>query len=221
MADFVRVPGEFLAQIATGNDRTPSLYYNRYRLVCDFFWLRLRFLHRLLEKFVAGRSDCLDFGGGGGVFLPTLARMFPRVTCIDLETAEARKVVEHYRLENVRLVQEDICQAQIPPASFDAIIAADVLEHFQDMTLATAALRAWLKDDGYLFTSVPTESALYAGLRRFFGVEKPADHYHEGAEVETFLSQNGFILVKRTFCPLYVGFASLFIISAWRKSSEY
>lgn len=219
MADFIRIPGEFLAQIATESERIPSLYYSRYRLVRDFFWLRLRFLHRLLTKYADGRSDCLDFGGGGGVFLPTLAGMFPRVTCIDLETAEARQVVARYRLDNVRLVREDIRQAQIAPCSFDAIVAADVLEHFRDMAPAAAALRTWLKDDGYLFTSLPTESALYVVLRRLFGVEKPADHYHTGAEVERFLSQNGFRPVKRTFCPLHVGFASLFIVSVWRKSS--
>ena len=220
MAGFIRIPGEFLARIATDSDRIPSLYYNRFRLVRDFFWLRLRFLHRLLKKYGAGRPACLDFGGGGGVFLPTLAGMFPRVTCIDLETAEAAQVVEHYRLDNVQLLRQDIRNAQIAPGSFDVIVAADVLEHFRDMTPAAEALRTWLKDDGYLFTSVPTESRLYVILRKLFGVEKPADHYHTGAQVESFLAQHGFVMAKRTHCPLHIGVASLFIVSAWRKSDN-
>jgi len=78
---------------------------------CGIFLAPSTFFHRQLKRDAAGRSACLNFRGG--VLLPTLAGMFPGVTCVDLEKAEASQVVEPCRLDNVKLLTQDIRCAQI------------------------------------------------------------------------------------------------------------
>jgi 2-polyprenyl-3-methyl-5-hydroxy-6-metoxy-1,4-benzoquinol methylase len=217
MAEFIQIPKDYLQEISTGNERIPSLYYSKYGLVREFFWLRLRVIYNLLSMCPSGFHSCLDFGGGSGVFLPTLSGRFERVFCIDLHTEEAAKVIEKYQLKNVKLLQSDITNTTIREAPFDVIIAADVLEHFEDLGPAITALRLWLKPDGYLFTSVPSENYIYSTLRRLFNVPVPKDHYHQGHKIERILSEAGFTRIKSRAVPFGLNIAPLFFISAWQK----
>ena len=220
MDSFIEIPGAFLESIATDNERIPQLYFCGNALSSKIFWLRLRWIHALALRYAQPHRSCLDFGAGGGVFLPSLARLFERVVAVDLETAEASRVVEHYQLTNVSLVRADVATAELAEAPFDAIVAADVLEHFNDLSVPVAALRRWLSDRGTLFTSLPTESGLYDRLRRLYGVPRPPDHYHTGFEVEAFLERAGFRRILRWCVPLVVPIAPLYLVSAWSKDGR-
>ena len=80
---FVEIHPALLRKIATDSERIPSLYYSDHALVRQFFWMRLKLLYALISKSVNSQATCLDFGGGGGVFFPTLARYFQRVVFIN------------------------------------------------------------------------------------------------------------------------------------------
>jgi len=84
------------------------------------------------------------------------------------------------------------------------VIAADVLEHFQDLSFPVSVIKRWLKNDGRLYTSLPTENWIYTSLRKVFGVQKPEDHYHTGYEVERYLQSNGFKPIRKKFVPLVI-----------------
>lgn len=217
---FVEIPRAFLKSIATGSDRIPTLYFSENIFARKFFWLRLRMIHRMMHRLDADRRNCLDFCGGGGVFLPTLASAFDNVVCVDLETEEAFRVKQRFGLENVQMVQADIASTSLPGAPFFNIVAADVLEHFRDLSVPVKALRAGLDANGRLFTSLPTENWVYVALRKLFRIRKPADHYHTACEVETFLRDSGFKCVSRCFVPLYFPIFPLFSICAWRLADE-
>ena len=219
MDAFVEIPAPFLESIATDNERIPQLYFCGNSISGRIFWLRLRWIHRLLLRLSRSRDKALDFGAGGGVFLPSLANLFKRVVSIDLETREAEQVVERFGLGNVRLVRGDVATTRLEDAPFDAIVAADVLEHFKDLAPPVSALHRWLRDDGVLLTSLPTENGVYAALRLVYGLERPDDHYHTGHQVERFLAASGFRRVARWFVPLRLRIAPLFLVSAWRKRS--
>jgi len=218
--NFVQIDPEFLASIATDSDRIPTLYYSQYSLVKRFFWMRLRLIHHLMKVISKGKTKCLDFGGGGGVFLPTLSNTFPHVFCVDLEDEEAQKTVKQYDLKNVVLKQGNVSTVVMKDAPFDVIIAADVLEHFQDLSVAVDAIKPWLADDGVFYTSLPTENWIYVFLRKVFHVEKPWDHYHTAQEVEQYLQERGFEKIKGLYVPLYIPLFPLFRISAWKKNIE-
>ncbi|HWF45899.1 MAG TPA: class I SAM-dependent methyltransferase [Bryobacteraceae bacterium] len=131
--------------------------------------------------------------------------------------SEAERLVQRYKLANVRLIDADIYdvdESRIEPA--DVVIAADVLEHFEDLSVPARRLRDWLRDDGYLFTSGPSENLLTRLGRRAGGMEKPPDHYHTGYEVEAFLESHGF--EKLHSCHVY-RVLPMYILSVWKKSS--
>lgn len=220
MSKFIEIPKQFMESIAIGSERTPNIYYSGNILMRRVFWQRLYLLNHLITRHTRKFGACLDFGGGGGVMLPTLAQYFKEVTLLDLDATEARQVTRQYRLENVLIAQEDMATCNFLKSGFDSIVAADVLEHFKDPLAPIVALHGWLADDGFLFTSLPTENWVYVALRKLFGVTKPVDHYHTGYEVETCLQANGFEKVTSVAAPLYWHIAPLFLISAWRKKPQ-
>lgn len=181
-----------------------------------FFWLRLRFLAWLMRRHEIRRDDTrvLDFGGGSGIFLPTLANAFSSVTLIDRDISNARTLADRLMLKNVHMVAADIVAHDFGEAQFDIIVAADVLEHFREPPLAL--IRHWLKPGGRLYTSLPTETWFYDLLRRLFGKTKPPDHYHSAAQVEASLRHAGFKKIGGLYHPLVWPVLSLFRISAWQ-----
>lgn len=213
---FIEIDRSFLRSIATENERIPTLYYSDNWLVRKIFWMRLKLINFHLQSRQIERESCLDFGGGGGVFLPTLSRQFKTVVFLDLEDKEASQVAEKHQLKNVTLIKQDIAKVNFTKASFDVIIAADVLEHFQDLSLPVATLRNWVKPNGVLLTSLPTENFIYAALRKVFGLTKPPDHYHTGSEVESYLKTGGFKQIGQTFVPGFWNILPLFLISVWQ-----
>ena len=226
MIPFIQIPAEFLRQIATGPqenevgdvENTPVLYFHPNPGIRISFWLRLRWIVALIDKHVEARDSVCDFGGGGGVLLPTLAGVFKRVVCVDRKLDEARQVCDHYQLDTVELVDEDISTTQREEA-FDCIVAADVLEHFKDLEVPVSVIERWLSPHGFLMTSLPTENFVYVLLRAVFRVSKPVDHYHTAAQVEQFLQARGFKAVARRYVPLRVALFPLFRITAWRAPS--
>ena len=216
-AHFEVVPADILREIAGDSFRTPRLYSHPIGFVRRWFWARLRVIHQtILQTLPAPRRVVIDFGCGGGVFLPTLANTFEIVQGIDIVACEAERLVQRYKLENVRLIDADIYDLDDSRVeSADAVIAADVLEHFEDLTVPARRLSDWLRDDGYLFTSGPSENLLTRLGRTAGGMEKPPDHYHTGYEVEDFLESHGF--QKLRSCHVY-RLLPMYVLSVWKKS---
>lgn len=210
---FVEIPPDFLRTIATDSERMPRLYYHPLAIARKFFWSRLKLIYALMNQHLRDRGSCLDFACGSGVFLPTLSGLFRSVHGIDIELVDAPKVVAHYALKNVRLTSTDIYTAELD-MQFDAIVAADVLEHFEQLDKPVSQIHRWLKHDGLLFTSLPTENIFTRFTRVLGGYTKPADHYRSGEEVEEILRSQGFVKIdSRTilfFFPLY-------LIGVWKK----
>ena len=217
MADFIVLDRRFLRRIVADTRRTPSRYHHPFAPLRMIFWQRLKVLFRMVKKHALGRRRCLDFCGGGGVFLPSLAQLFAQVDCVDLELSEAEQVVEHYGLKNVRLLSLESAAADLGEGSYDLIVAADVLEHFADLSMPVSALKTWLAVDGVLLTSLPSESWLYGQLRKVFAVTPPADHYHRACDVEAFLAEQGFRKCQRRFVPFHCKPLALFHVTCWRQ----
>lgn len=206
------------AQDPPAMTRVPPEYYTPFGPIRMAFWQRLQMIHALIKKYTPQGTSCLDFGSGGGMFAPTLATCFPQVTLLDLDTSEAQFVCDRYQLKNVTCQSADATKIDLGAGRFDAIIAADVLEHFYSLDDAITPIKRWLADDGVLFTSLPTENLTYEMLRLVFRTQKPEDHYHKAYEVEAHLESRGFKRIKRRYAPLYSPIFPLFYISAWRKA---
>jgi SAM-dependent methyltransferase len=217
MSAFQKVPPAEFRALAVRPAEEVEWYGYDNPILRETFWRRLVVLDRLLCRHAKRRSICLDLGSGSGAYLPTLSTRFERVVAVDRNTADAARMVAARGLRNVTLVERDVFAAPFEPESFDAIVAADVLEHFPDTPPIVKRLHEWLRPDGVLLTSLPTESWLYVFLRKILRVEKPPDHYFTAREVEATLARAGFEPIARRSLPLGLPLTSLFLVTAWRK----
>lgn len=200
---------EFDQLFPRGDERT-DLYVSKNPVVRHIFWSRLRAIAGMLPK-EGGR--CLDFGGGTGALLPTLSGAFRDVVCADMDTTLAEKIKRHFALKNVEVENADLLHPY-HGQKFDAVVAADVLEHFKDLSGPIESIKARLRAGGRLYTSLPSENALYVLLRVVLRKQKPADHYHGAADVEARLRDEGFRRVSHATLPLR-WVAPLFSVSEW------
>lgn len=200
------------------SDIALDVYCAKNMLLREFFWARLWMLTLLIRRFTKRNDTCLDFGGGSGIFMVSLASGFDRVDLIDLNTGQAERLRATYEIKNVRITRANIREFDYGEGAFNAIVAADVLEHFQNLDFPVERIRHWLAAGGTLYTSLPTENFCYRFLRLLFGKQKPHDHYHAAWEVEKFLRENGFRKVGGLYHPLFLPIFPLFRISAWQKT---
>ena len=205
-SSFVPIPLPLYRELTPAGDERTDFYRHSNPLVRRVFWSRLHAITRQIEASCV-RGTVLDFGGGSGVMLPTLERFFRSVTCVDLDIDPAVRISSSLGLHRVELRRANAL-ARLS-GTFDAVVAADVLEHFEDVESAVAAIRAHLRPGGWLFTSLPTEGTAYALIRRLVGKTKPLDHYHDAYQVEDLIRRSGFtsidleVLPARAVCPLW------------------
>jgi 2-polyprenyl-3-methyl-5-hydroxy-6-metoxy-1,4-benzoquinol methylase len=138
------------------------------------------------------------------------------VHLLDRDCRMARLVLAELAVGNVT-IEEGNALERGGAGQADAIIAADVLEHFRDLGPIVGKLREWLRPGGILLTCLPTENIWYQALRTVFGVTKPVDHYHTAAQVEAVLRRSGFEPRARLYHPLGVPLFPLFRVTAWRR----
>jgi len=220
---YVQPPIELLREISLLAERDEqnllAIYCSDQKLLRGFFWFRLQLMTWLIRRVRPNTNACLDFGCGSGIFAASLATGFETVMLFDRNTQKASQMIARLGLSNVKLVTADVAEFDFGTDQFDAIIAADVLEHFVDLEPPLARLKRWLKPDGFLFTSLPTENAWYRGVQTVFNRPRgdDYDHYHTAAEVEAALRRSGFRKVAGLYHPLLVPILPLFRISAWLK----
>ncbi len=209
---------EFLRQIHSGNIKTPTVYFHGNWLIRNFFWYRFEILSRLINRNCKGFRRCLDFGGGSGVFLPTLSKVFDEVVLLDLDPSQARLIIEKFALKNCRVVEENIFNSNITSLGcFDCIVAADVLEHFSDTAEIATKLRSLMSPDTLLMTSLPSETWVYDLLRMIFNEKKPEDHYYSAKNIQMKMKSLGFDSVAEARLPSLL-LLDLFRFNAWKIS---
>jgi cyclopropane fatty-acyl-phospholipid synthase-like methyltransferase len=113
---------------------------------------RVAFLERGLRLTPAG-AEVLEIGCGPGTDAGALADG-RRYTGIDLSSVQ----LEHARrsVPNATFVHADVLDVDLPPASFDAVLALYVFGHIPvDRTSELfERIATWLRRDGWLFASV-------------------------------------------------------------------
>jgi len=217
-SNIVKINHDFLMRIHHGEIHTPNMYFHSNVLVRWLFWERLNVIAGYIKSNpYMNKIKCVDFGGGSGVFLPTLSSIFQEVILVDLDPSQANFVIEEYGLENCKVVKADAFEQSFE--NVDCIIAADVLEHFECTADIISQIKMWMNDSTFLVSSLPTENWLYVFLRKIFRQEKPIDHYHDSNYVESCLIEAGFSSTQNTRAlPLPKPF-DLFSIKEWRLST--
>lgn len=217
MYRLVRIPRRTLLQYrALIHQRA---YTNANPLVRWIFWKRLDGLLRYARD--VHRHRALDFGCAEGAFLPSLSRAFERVVAVDMDVAAAQAVSRHYRLANTSVVCAKAPHLPFPDASFDFIVAADVLEHLLDLSPVAAELDRVLAPGGRLVVSAPSENVFYALGRKVFGFTKPEDHYHEPEDIERALRRHLELHHKRYLPVNLVAGTAAFVLLSLSKNPRH
>ena len=214
----IREPKSLLDRI-TDTNQERNIYVHPSPLARDIFWQRLELLAAGLKQQIAGDEKAIDLGGGSGAFLRGLCALFAQVEVIDLDPQDAVRLADHYGIQNCRIHRGDI-SAWKPEAPVDVVVATDVLEHFAFLDVPIRIIKSYLKPDGLLAISVPTENWLYLLGRIIVRKTKPADHFHAGEDVLRRLAHDGFQIVWKSHAPRYAGVGiPLFRLAILRKSA--
>ena len=129
----------------------------------------------LAAEAVRGAPRVLEVAAGTGLVTLALARSARELVATDYAAAMVSTVESRVRSEgltNVRCEQADLYTLRFEPASFDAVVAANVLHLVPDLAGALAAMRRVVRQGGRLI--VPTyahdETALSWTLSRLLAL---------------------------------------------------
>ena len=129
----------------------------RYDLSMRYFGGPLVRMRALVAERVGPDDRVLEAAAGTGLVTLTLARKAREVIATDYTAAMVELLgqrIRHSGLGNVTCQQADLTALPFPDASFDVVVAANVLHLLPDLPAAFTSLRRVLKPGGKLL--VPT-----------------------------------------------------------------
>lgn len=182
----------------------------RYRQRNRFARRRIRNVLSLLPPLDGARV--LDLGCGMGTFTIECARMGARATGIDpaaAALAAARRVADAERVRDVRFIRADAASLPIASDSVDVVLAADLTEHLDHVTLARILRESGrvLRRDGILVLYTPDRRHVFEQLRERRGMLAP-DPSHIGlrsaAELEAAVAAADFRIERVESLPSHL-----------------
>ena len=141
---------------------------------------RLERIEELL-RLLPGRPDVLELGVGAGVRSTRMLAERGRLTGVDVSTEQLERA--RRRLPDATLLHADLLELELPVASFDAVVAAYVLNHVPPEELGPLARRAadWLRPGGYLLATFgaqdnPGWTGEWLGVEMYFAGLPPEEN---------------------------------------------
>jgi SAM-dependent methyltransferase len=110
----------------------------------------------------------LDLGCGAGYGAAELAAHAAHVVAVDSSRDAIAYGRTNFLRPNLSFVLASASQPPFPPASFDVVVAFELIEHLQDWERVLAQVRFLLRDTGHFIVSTPNK-LYYAESRRLSG----------------------------------------------------
>jgi 2-polyprenyl-3-methyl-5-hydroxy-6-metoxy-1,4-benzoquinol methylase len=160
------------------------------------FWKRYETIARLLPPEKTERI--LEFGCGIGPFLPELSLHAKQIYAIDLFPGYAKVLCEQRRIPVIFINSLD----EIEDRSLDALVAADVLEHVDDLEGILRQFSHKLSPGGQLIISGPTENFLYRLGRILAGFAGKGGYHHTNIDnIINVARSAGFMVTRKIILP--------------------
>lgn len=151
----------------------------------------------------------LEAGCGIGRWVIPLSKEGFDVTGIEIEQEAVDTLNQHFKADNLAVVQGDIFDMPFEDGTFDHVISLGVLEHFEDKAVQRKAIQEHMrvmKDDGRFLITVPYLSfvrlmihvpflQLVKLVRYFKGTKSFFTEYRYGkSEFEQVIKDNGMVV---------------------------
>ena len=170
-------------------------YLHSNPLIRWLFWKRYETIANLTQP--TSKTRILEFGCGIGAFLPTLCAYSDEVYATDLVMDFAKELARRRDLK-VNFVHID----DLPDKSIDLLIAADVLEHLEDLDQWLLRFKRLLNEGGELIVSGPTENVIYKLGRIAAGfISKGEYHKSNILSIDRAITSSGFTKTKEYRLP--------------------
>jgi SAM-dependent methyltransferase len=189
----------------------PSFYASYYRHEDRHWWFRWRFelITRLVAEQKTGQTfRILDAGCGTGQMLKHLEQLGDAIG-ID-SSAEATSFAQSRGVK--KLVRGSITDVPFPEATFDCIVALDVIEHVDDDFGILQSLHEVLKPGGRLIITVPAYKLLWS--------EHDEINHHKrrytAPDLRRLIEQAGFSVDRVTYCNTFL-FLPIFAIRKYKN----
>ncbi|MDQ3850918.1 MAG: class I SAM-dependent methyltransferase [Actinomycetota bacterium] len=164
--------------------------------------------HAKLLELVPPGATVLDAGCSSGYLAEPLAARGCRVTGLEVDPAAARAAERWCE----RVIVGDVERMDLPlePATFDAILCGDVVEHLRDPQAALARLRPFLRPGGRLVLSTPNVANWAIRLSLLLGRFEYTDRgLLDRTHTHLFTRRSLLDCVRRAgYCPTVVDFTA-------------
>ena len=154
----------------------------------------------VMRGYVVRGDRLLEVGSNVGLFLDTARTRGWHARGIEPSKWAVQVGRERFQVE---LEQQVLEQLDLPPASADAVVLLDVLEHLQDPLDALKRLRPLVDDEGVLILSTVNFAGLHARLRgeNWPWLIRPHLHYFTPPTLRALLRNAGFRVVEWSLVP--------------------
>lgn len=169
-------------------------YTHKNPLIRWLMWKRYEAIASLIDF---SKAPCVyEFGCGMGLFLPTLNKYAKKVFARDLFPQYAKKLSIHFNLNTIFIENEDELE------EIDIIIAADVLEHIEDLNPYLDKWHKKLALEGSLIVSGPTENFFYKIGRFIAGFSEKGDYHVSNINtIKATIEKHQFYCLKEIHLP--------------------
>jgi len=177
-------PGE----VAHGDRTFFSDTQDRMALLPNYY----RWIARAFRGRVSG--TVLELGCGAGFVLRHYADRVDRVIAVDLDQNLLDGIAREWPPERVRPLRVDLLGdwPELADVRADAIVALDVLEHFEDDAGFVQKLKRQLRPGGRVVLKVPAQANLYGDIDRSSG------HFrrYDDADLRALMESQGFRTIE-------------------------
>jgi SAM-dependent methyltransferase len=153
-----------------------------------------------IEVHAANRRVILDLGCWVGFLLAEARERGWRTVGVEPSEFGSRYARDHLGLE---VVTADLFSAELEPASFDAVVMGDVIEHLVSPADALARIRALLAPGGVVWLAVPDAGSAVARAlgKRWWSVLPTYVQYFTSGSLATLLARCGFDELETSTAP--------------------
>ncbi len=147
------------------------------------------------------KGTVVELGVGAGYIIDRYLDQVEKVVAVDYNDDLLRRIESRLPASKVTVANVDLRQdwVELRDVQADAVMALDVVEHFDDHLRFCQNAFATLKPGGVFLVKVPAQSSLFGEA------DKASGHYrrYDKSDLDTVLTESGFEIVKLDYMNVF------------------